>query len=367
MSRYYNKDDLKESLTLGQIYDLLDYWGGEPEYAPDGLISQTICHNLPGEGSRKLYYYENTRLFKCYTKCAESSFDIFELYVKVMKVQKNKKYELYDAMDYIASYFGISGIEIEDKDDTLEDWGIFKKHNIQGKEKKQFVQLKEYDPQILSRFGYPRISSWEMEGISPEVLSRNLIGYYPGGEQITIPHFDINGRLVGIRGRYLASDSATRFGKYRPLLVNRKLYNHPLSLNLYNINNSKDIIKQSKIAIVFEGEKSPLLYQSYYGPDNDISVACCGSSLSEYQVELLKSLGVKEIIVAFDRQFQEIGDSEFKRLKAKLIHIYNKYSNMVRITTIFDKSMILGYKNSPIDEGPQVFEKLLKERITPDG
>lgn len=112
-------------------------------------------------------------------------------------------------------------------------------------------------------------------------------------------------------------------------------------------------------------EKSCLMYQSYYGKENDISVACCGSSLSIYQIELLKDLGVQELIIAFDRQFQEIGDNEFKLLKSKLIHFYNKYSKFMRITAIFDKTMILPYKASPIDISKEVFEKLLQERITP--
>lgn len=112
-------------------------------------------------------------------------------------------------------------------------------------------------------------------------------------------------------------------------------------------------------------EKSCLMYQSYYGPENDISVAVCGSSLSAYQVGMLKKLGVNEIVIAFDRQFQEIGDDEFKRLKAKLIHLYSKYNNSIKITAIFDKHMILPYKASPIDQGPLIFERLMKERIIP--
>ena len=60
-------------------------------------------------------------------------------------------------------------------------------------------------------------------------------------------------------------------------------------------------------------------------------------------------------------------DDEFKRLKAKLIHFYNKYNNSIRVTAIFDKAMISPYKASPIDQGPQVFEKLLAERIIPKG
>ena len=80
----YNKDELKNQLTLNQVSQLLAELGGEPTLEKNGtvLIAQTICHNHPGEGSHKLYYYDNTKLFKCYTDCS-STFDIFELIIKI--------------------------------------------------------------------------------------------------------------------------------------------------------------------------------------------------------------------------------------------------------------------------------------------
>ena len=97
--------------------------------------------------------------------------------------------------------------------------------------------------------------------------------------------------------------------------------------------------------------------------ENDISVACCGSSVSSYQIQLLIEDRVQEIIIAFDRQFQELGDSEFKRLKAKLLGLHKKYKNEVLISLIFDKHLITSYKASPTDEGPEKFMQLFKERI----
>lgn len=366
MARYYDKDELKQQLELEQIFDLVEAWGGEPEYTDGGLIARTICHNPIGEGSRKLYYYTNTQLFHCYSGCIDPSFDIFDLAIKVRKNQYDEKWELYDAMDYIASYFGIAGKDQEDSNGTvLEDWDLFKLHKTPSIKRIQQVTLKEYNPEILSRFAYPHIATWEQEGIAREICLANGIGYYPGGEQITIPHFDVENRLIGIRGRTLSDEMAERYGKYRPLMVNRQLYNHPLSMNLYNLNNSKEAIDRMKVAIVFEGEKSCLQYQSYFGRTNDISVASCGSSISSYQMYLLWQLGVREVIVAFDRQFQEIGDEEFQRLKRKLIYLHNKYNRIMSITAIFDKGMITPYKASPTDCGPQVFAELLQERIVP--
>ena len=134
-------------------------------------------------------------------------------------------------------------------------------------------------------------------------------------------------------------------------------------MNLYNLNNSKNNIAKVHAAIVFESEKSCLMYQSYYGYENDISVAICGSSLSSYQVDLLKQIGTREIVIALDRQFQEIGDDEFKHLTNNLTKINDRYKNYVDISIIFDKKMITGYKDSPIDCGPETFLKLWKERL----
>lgn len=58
----YNKDELKESLTIEQIYELVAELGGEPQMKGNYFISRTICHNPAGEGSYKLYYYDNTKL-----------------------------------------------------------------------------------------------------------------------------------------------------------------------------------------------------------------------------------------------------------------------------------------------------------------
>ena len=56
------------------------------------FTARTICHNHLGEGSRKLYYYDNTKLFQCYTDCA-GSFDIYELICKVKTI--SGEYKIY--------------------------------------------------------------------------------------------------------------------------------------------------------------------------------------------------------------------------------------------------------------------------------
>jgi hypothetical protein len=364
----YDKNEIRGKLEIDDIFNLLQEWGGDPEYTSFGILSATICHNAPGEGSKKLYYYSNSTLFHCYTGCEDPSFDIFELTIKIFEIQYNRKIDLNDAVRYIAAKHGYGGrLEDSPEKDEMLDWAILSNYdriqNIDLGEKK-VITLKEYDDIILSRFNYDlKIAPWLNEGISQEVIEKAQIGFYPGGDQITIPHFDCRGRLVGVRGRTLSQQEGELYGKYRPLKVNRILYNHPLGMNLYGLNWSKNAIPIIKKAIIFESEKSVLKYASHFGWDNNISVACCGSSVSAYQIQLLVEAGAEEIIIAFDRQFQQLGDDEFKKLKANLLKLHSKYKNFVKITFIFDSKMITGYKDSPIDLGSEKFLKLFKERI----
>lgn len=362
----FDKSEIKNSLSVDNIFDLLSDWGGDPIRTGYGILSATICHNMPGEGSKKLYYYSNSKLFHCYTGCADPSFDIFELYIKTAKIQRNEDVDLNTAVRKIAQKFGISGKEDNSSEDQLEDWKILSNYerikdiNPGNGE----ITLKEYDDRILSRFNYEvEITPWLQEDITKAALAQAQISYYPGGEQIVIPHFDINNRLIGIRGRALGKEDGEMYGKYRPLFVNQQWYNHPLGMNLYGLNINKDTISLARTAIVFEGEKSVLKYASYFGEDNNISVACCGSNLSAHQVQLLLKLKVNEIIIAFDRQFETIGDEQFNKLKKNLISLNNKYKNYANISFIFDKNMITGYKSSPIDEGKEKFIELFENRI----
>jgi hypothetical protein len=97
--------------------------------------------------------------------------------------------------------------------------------------------------------------------------------------------------------------------------------------------------------------------------ESDISVACCGSSLISHQVQLLLEAGARELVVAFDKQFKELGDDEHKAWVKKLKDIHKKYSALVDVSFMFDTKNLLGYKDSPIDRGSEVFLQLFKERV----
>ena len=383
----YDKDKIKQDLTIEQVFDLVAELGGEPQMRNNYFVSQTICHNYVGEGSYKLYYYDNTKLFRCYTDCG-TSFDIYELICKVKTIReefkisydennkiKNQPWELFDALNFVIDFFNLRAYYSSEEsneelvnDNLKSDWSKIHQYekNNSLELKKQIVDLKLFDPNTLNNFPVLHILPWEAEGIKHQVIKNKGIVFNPISQGVVIPHFDIDNNLVGIRERTMIKENEV-YGKYRPAFFNNQLYNHPLSFNLYNLNSSKYNIKLLKKVIVFEGEKSCLKYASFFGEDNDISVATCGSNLIEYQFKLLKNLGVEEIIIAFDKQFQKIGDDEYKRWIKKLQQMANKYRQFCTISFMFDTKDSLNYKDAPIDQGKEIFLELFKNRLNADG
>lgn len=80
---------LEQKLTSSDIIILLSEFG-VPEtsirYTGGALVIPTICHNELLAGiSTKLYYYENTKRFYCYTHCKAMS--VFDLIINVYKAR----------------------------------------------------------------------------------------------------------------------------------------------------------------------------------------------------------------------------------------------------------------------------------------
>ena len=378
----YDKDELKENLTIEQVFELVAEFGGEPRMQGNFFIARTICHNPAGEGSHKLYYYDNTKLFRCYTDCG-TTFDIYELICKIKNhnqeyktyysregKQVQRKWQIFDAIEFVAIYFGYSAqtFDFQDSQEKLQDWKIFNNYERinNTEEQQQKVELKIFDDKILKYLPRPRITPWEEEGISREVMLHRGIAYDPKNQGIVIPHYDIDGNLIGIRERTLIKEEE-KTGKYKPAILNGQMYNHPLGFVNYNLNNSKENIKKIKKVIIFEGEKSCLKYASFFGEENDISIAVCGSSMTLYQFNLLLTLGVDEIIFAFDKQYQNIGDKEYKQWIKKLSSLSQKFRNYCKVSFIFDIDNLLEYKMSPIDNGIEIFLQLFKRRLDADG
>ncbi len=347
-----NFQEIKKELTEDQIIEIVCHLGAETyERKGSALVFPTICHNpRHSEKSMKLYYYSDTSLFRCYTECNES-FDIFDLWQRVSKLNGEEQ-SLFEIVDAITRKFNLDV-------DSFESLLKYKQPLEVKVNGLPFFEYKKIDKGILKYFSKRKISLWENEGIATEAMNLYDISFYEYRNKIIIPHFSVNGDLIGIRVRNLEEEDLLQ-GKYMPAIVENKMYSHPLSFNLYGLSISKDSISKSKVAYVFEGEKSCLKMQSLF-PENNVSVASCGSNLNKFQIMLLKKYcNVNEIVVCFDRQFET--DEEEEKYFNKLYEICEKYSRYCTMSFIFDDARLLEYKASPIDGTKETFEKLISER-----
>lgn len=348
----YDKHRIKDLITVENIYDLLLHFGADPKYVGDDIVCRTICH---GGDKEALYYYSNNRLFHCYSDSC-GSFDVFEL------VSKLENLEFSEAVGWVAEYFHLFAYA-EDGEPQAKDWDILRRYeeNIDIRAGHDFISLPEYSPSLLEFYPQPEILPWSREGISKDVCDLAYIHYDPTEGSILIPHFDASNRIIGIRKRTLVRDME-RFGKYVPWQHGDTIYRHPLAFNLYGLNWAKAAIAERKVAIVVEGEKSVLQYMSMFGPSDNLCVGICGQNMSAFQFKLLYDLGIRELAIGLDKDFEELGDDLFDKVVDRLVKLNGKFAQYVNVSFLFDKYGLLPYKGSPTDAGKDVFEYLWKNR-----
>lgn len=350
--------ELKEKLSEDDIRTLLtEHMEAVIYYEDDDIwISNTVCHH----GTKpKLYYHKDSKLFHCYTECGQM--DVIGV---VMGFKGYESSEFYKAINWICIKLNIDNCEFGfGKQSQISDWDFINKYKKNSKQEIETKPLIPYDKNILKIFQKFYTVDWINDGISIETMEKYNIMYSTWQQKIIIPHYDVNNQLVGVRGRSLIDEDIEIFGKYTPFKVGRRFYNHSLGQNLFGLyHNVKAIQRKRKIMLV-EAEKSVLQTDTMFGEDN-FTVALCGSNLTEFQKGMILMLGVKEVIVALDKQYYALDSEECKKwakhIKDKII---DKLSAYLNVSVLWDTNDILGYKDSPTDKGKDTLLKLMDEKI----
>ena len=318
----------------------------------DYVVFPTICHNTnEDEASKKLYFYKNTKLFVCYTNCHNMS--IFN-FLKHYYETRNIEYDWYNDIFLIVkrcsdfNFEGFEGMEAHTHRKLRETYG----------NQRKVITLEEYSKGVLDTFikSYP--IEWLEDNISTQAMDKFNIRYSISQNKIIIPHLDVDGRLIGIRGRALDNWEIENIGKYMPVKVEQIWYKHPLMMNLYGLYENKQNIKDSGVCYICEGEKSVLQCESFSLPNCTVSV--CGSQLNKFQLNLLlKHCAPKEIVICFDQEELPKENKYF----FKLYNLCYKYINYCNFSFIYDRENILKLKESPTDKGEEIFNQLLRKRV----
>lgn len=356
-----DKDAIKNSLTKDEVSIILDHLGSDsPQEDRNGNhIYQTVCHS---GSNHKLYSYHESGNFQCYTNCGHIA-DIYDLVIRVKETQ-GIQLTFPESIRTVAELTGKRIVSdtsnVGQKSELIDDWDFINK--VTKKRRKIDIDLPTYNENVLGVFMNIYHHSWLEEGISSDVMSEARIGWYFTKDAITIPHFNQNGELIGLRQRNTSAEDLENGRKYIPTVCGGVMYNHRTMYNLYNLDKSKNKIRESKKAIIFEGEKSCLLNRTYFG-DYDFSVATSGSNISNYQVELLLSLGIEEVIIAFDKEYSDHESKEAHDYAKKLLRLARKFTPFVRVFVLWDTENVLDEQDSPIDKGLDGLLELMRNKI----
>ena len=345
-----NYEELLENLDEDKIKQLLDKLDIPWQDKGSHLICKTACHNIDlDEASWKLYYYKNNKFFYCYSSCQGMSiFKFLKHYYETRQIEYDWYQDIYEVVRDCSNFKGVDGFVVE-KYKSLRDC-----YEIRRKEK----QLPQYSSNVLDCFVKLYPQEWLDDGITEQAMDKFNISYSISQNKIIIPHYDIDGRLVGIRGRALNDWEIENVGKYTPIKIEQTWYKHPLSMNLYGLNITKDNIRAHSICFLFESEKAVMQMEGFQYPN--CSAAVCGSNFNKYQLNILmKTCAPHEIILCFDKEELPGEDKYFN----KLYGICKKYEQYCDFSFIYDRENLLGLKDSPTDKGEDIFNKLLKRRV----
>ena len=337
--------DLKDEEVIRLMYEL----GADRHEETDNyIIFPTICHNENAtEASMKLYYYKDTHLLYCYTEDGPMSiYKFLENYYKTRNIEYNW------GQDILKVVFQCSAATELTNKETISKQSLKDKYR-----KRQSIQLAAYSPNVLESFVKQYPIEWLEDNISAGAMDKYNIRYSISQNKIIIPHYDINNRLVGIRGRAL-NESEIAYAKYAPVKIEDIVYKHKLSLNLYGLNHNWKNIKELGICYIAESEKAVL--QSELFGEKNCTVAICGSSLNIYQIKLLmQHCQPKEIVLCLDKEELPGEDKYFY----KLWDMCSKYKLYTNMSFIYDRENLLNLKDSPFDRGRNIFNKLLEKRV----
>lgn len=348
------KPPLKRLFSKAEIICLLSALGSAShKNGTNGeLIFQTVCHH--GD-SYKLYYYPQSRQFHCYTGCS-AGFDAYELVMRSLACSFSQ------SVQYINGLFSAQQRAQQGFLPTCtQDWSLFERYRATQAAAQSFTPVL-YPPALLDFYTKVYPIEWLQEGITPQAMDKFNIRFDIAHNKIIIPQYSPQGELIGIRGRALNSHEVAEGKKYMPVTIEGTTLRHPTAYSLYGLYQNQRAIRRFQKIMIFEAEKSVIKCDGFYG-SNNFTAAVCGSSISQYQRSLILRLGVKEVFLAFDKEYHTPFTPQSDFYAEKILSLAAKFAPYVTTYVLWDTQGLLQYKDSPADRGQATLEQLMQSKF----
>lgn len=188
-----------------------------------------------------------------------------------------------------------------------------------------------------------KLAIWEQEGISRASLDKFQVFYDGFSDRLVYPIRNMNGKIVNVGGRTL--DPQWKEKNQRKYCY---FYSWGTLDTIYGVAENMQSIKEEGEIILFEGCKSVLLADTW-------GIHNCGAILTSHlnpnQMKILLKLGCR-VVFALDKDVRVRDDHNIQKLK--------RYLN---VEYIWDREDLLSDKDSPVDKGQDVFQKLYSQRL----
>lgn len=269
-----------------------------------------------------------------------------------------------DTVNWVAEKSGRSfgfGFSVDDEDDNGNNSEMEWLNRFTKKKKAQLPELKQYSDRILNVFenGYYD-EGFLNDNISIEAMKHFDVRFHAKTNSVILPHRHWEtGNIIGIRSRNLNPLDVENGFKYVPTVVQGITYSFPTYQSLYGLYQNKDVIRRLKKAVIFESEKSIQQCSTYFGQENNFSLALSGRNMSDYQVELLLGLGIEEIIFATDKMFIDVESRMAEEDIKYILRLGKRFAPYVRTFVLFDDEGLLDFKDSPSDKGADILKQLM--------
>jgi len=356
---------LISQLTL-EMYEALFKALGIPIFSKGKTqwILRTGCHTRDTtSASPKLYFYLDTKIFVCYTKC-NASFNIVSLVMKRLALLGENGGFL-NAINFILSKTGldkdsVSRISVKKYTyDWEQDFSKFIRF------KSGISELPTYNKKILQGLSGSVPQAWIDEGISIESMQKYQIGYYERLNQTTIPCFNRDGELVGIRVRNWNPELVEAKKKYMPLIIlDGTCYKFPTDNIFYGMNFNWPEIERTKTCYIGESEKFVLKMETWFGI-HSTALGMFGSNLGLCRRNELLKMGVERVVYVPDMDFKEVGTEEFELWNQKMLKFIKLFEGYVQIEIVWDndpENRLLEYKENATDKDRATWDLLYENR-----
>ena len=356
-----NVKTLKANLTL-EDYRKIEKTLGLREFSKNE--NQIVFYNADKhkdiiKQKPKLYFYFQNKIYISYS--ASRSYDIIGL-VQAVKTTQGENFSFIDAINFILSVTGL--------DPKACQRLTHKKQYVWEDELSKYVRIKRgdnllpvFDKKILDELPKIYPEEWIKEGIKVETMEKYGIEFYPRLQATTIPCYNKEGDLIGIRCRHWQPQEIEN-GKYRPLqLLNPKIiYAFPTNKVFYGINYNWAEIERTSHVILVEGEKSVLKADSWWQENSNV-LALYGSNIGLKRVKELIKMGVNHVTLALDSDFENINDENYKKFENKMIKLAELFRGYCTVDIVYNNINLKNwYKCSPFDADEKTWNKLYENR-----